>query len=155
MDFFSKLDNTRYAEFKMTYLNNLQLLANMYLKPKAAMGGGFASTFATTVDTVDKSRRRRGRKGKNDESDKTKNGKQQDASNNGSDDSSSGKKRPVKCFNCVEEHYISSCPEFIQFKKAKEDREKNATATWDASTFATYQINAVGTTGLEWSDPVG
>jgi hypothetical protein len=27
MDFFSKLDNTRYAEFKTTYLNNLQLKA--------------------------------------------------------------------------------------------------------------------------------
>jgi hypothetical protein len=160
MDFFSKLDNTRYAEFKMTYkacnppadLNEIFTLANTYLKPKAATGGGFASTFATTVDTVDKSRRRRGGKGKNDESDKTKNGKQQDASDNGSDDSLSGKKRPVKCFNCGEEHYISNCPEFIQFKKAKEDREKNATAMWDASTFATYQINVVGTIGLERSD---
>ncbi len=81
MDFFSKLDNTRYAEFKTTYLNNLQLkacnppadlneiftLVNTYLKLKAATGGGFASTFTTTVDTVDKSRRRRGRKGKNDQ----------------------------------------------------------------------------------------
>jgi hypothetical protein len=166
MDVFSKLDNTRYAEFKMTYLNNLQLkacnppadlneiftLANTYLKPKAATGGGFASTFATTVDTVDKSRRRRGGKGKNDEGDKTNNGKQPDASDNGSDDSLSGKKRPVKCFYCGEEHYISNCPEFLQFKKAKEDRDKNATATWDASTFATYQIIAVGKTGLERSD---
>jgi hypothetical protein len=40
----------------------------------------------------------------------------------------------------------------LQFKKAKEDRDKNATATWDASTFATYQVNAVGTTGLEKGD---
>jgi hypothetical protein len=40
----------------------------------------------------------------------------------------------------------------LQFKKAKEDRDKNATATWDASTFVTCQVNAVGTTGLEKGD---
>jgi hypothetical protein len=48
MDFFSKLDNARYAEFKMNYINGLQLklckppvylneiftLANTFLKPK-------------------------------------------------------------------------------------------------------------------------
>lgn len=76
-DIFSKLDNSRYAEFKMTYLNNLQLkackppedlnviftLANTYVKPKTVTGGGLGSTFATTVDTVDKSRRRRGSRG--------------------------------------------------------------------------------------------
>jgi hypothetical protein len=69
MDFLSMLNNARYAEFKTTYLNILQLkaynpsdslneiftLANTYLKPKAATtGGGFASTFMTTVDTIDK-----------------------------------------------------------------------------------------------------
>jgi hypothetical protein len=61
-----------------------------------------------------------------------------------SKDASSNKKRPVKCFNCGEEHYISNCPEFLKFKKAKEDQDKHATATWDASTFVTYQFNAFG-----------
>jgi hypothetical protein len=68
MDFFSKLDNGRYAEFKTTYLNNLQmkavdlpenlneiyLLASTHLKPKVALGGGIGSTFATMSDTVEK-----------------------------------------------------------------------------------------------------
>jgi hypothetical protein len=69
MDFFSKLDNSRYADFKTTYINGLQMkpinppadlneiftLANTYLKPKVVTGsGGFGSTFATTAGTVDK-----------------------------------------------------------------------------------------------------
>jgi len=72
MDFFSKLDNARYAEFKTNYINSLQLksckppvdlnetftLANTYLKPKVAMGNGLSSTLQLQWIT---SARRRGR----------------------------------------------------------------------------------------------
>jgi hypothetical protein len=68
MDFFHGLDNGRYAEFKVQYLNGLQAgsivapkdlntmftLANNWLKPKALAGGGYASTYATRVDNVEK-----------------------------------------------------------------------------------------------------
>jgi hypothetical protein len=69
MDFFSKLNNDCYAEFKTNYINRLQMkavkppvdlneiltLANTYLKPKVmTRGGGIGSTFATTADTVKK-----------------------------------------------------------------------------------------------------
>jgi hypothetical protein len=66
MDFFHGLDNGRYAEFKVQYLNGLQvgsivaprdlntifMLANSWLKPKALAGGGYASTYATRADHV-------------------------------------------------------------------------------------------------------
>jgi hypothetical protein len=58
-------------------LNEIFTLANTYLKQKATKGGGFASTFATTVDTVDKNRRRRGGKGKKDQDDEDKIGDKQ------------------------------------------------------------------------------
>jgi hypothetical protein len=65
---FTKLNNTRYEEFKTTYINNLQMkacdppkdlnevftLAKTYLKPKIALGNGLGSTFAITADYVDK-----------------------------------------------------------------------------------------------------
>jgi hypothetical protein len=70
IDFFSKLDNARYAEFKTNYINSLQLksckppadlneiftLANTYLKPKVANGNGLGSPFATTADYISKKR---------------------------------------------------------------------------------------------------
>jgi hypothetical protein len=73
MDFFSKLDNAGYAEFKTAYINNLQMkacnppsdlnkiftLANTYLKPKVTAGNGLGSTFATVADHVDKKERER------------------------------------------------------------------------------------------------
>jgi len=40
----------------------------------------------------------------------------------------------------------------LQFKKAKEDKENHAAATWDASTFVTYQINVIGAKGLSQTD---
>jgi len=68
MDFFDGLDNGRYADFKVQYLNSLQIktitaprdlntvfnLANNWLEPKALPGGGYASTYATKVDKVEK-----------------------------------------------------------------------------------------------------
>jgi hypothetical protein len=66
MDFFRGLDNVRYSTFKTDYINGLTskamdppkdlneiyLLANQWLKPKAA-GTGYASTFATMLDHLD------------------------------------------------------------------------------------------------------
>lgn len=96
MDFFSKLDNGRYAEFKTTFISGLQMksvqppkdlneistLVNTYLKPKFMTGsGGMGSTFATTADTIKrkpgygKGKRQRGKhqqgQGKDDKSDKS------------------------------------------------------------------------------------
>ena len=166
MDFFSKLDNGRYAEFKTAYLNNLQmkavdppenlneiyLLASTHLKPKVALGGGIGSTFATMSDTVEKRQPgeeggRRKRNGKNKDQRQTA-GDGQNSVNSGAEESAP-KKRNVKCFNCGEEHYINHCPEFLQFKKAKEEESKLAAATWDASTFTTYQVNAIGVNGFK------
>lgn len=68
MEFFSKLDNGRYAEFKTTFINGLQMksikppkdlneifiLANTYLKPKLVTGpSGVGSTFATMANTIE------------------------------------------------------------------------------------------------------
>ncbi len=67
MDFFWGLDNVRYTTFKTDYLNGLTskaidppkdlneiyLLANQWLKPKATTSS-FASTFSTTLDRVDR-----------------------------------------------------------------------------------------------------
>jgi hypothetical protein len=71
MDFFHGLDNGRYADFKVQYLNGLQVksipaptdlntvfnLTNNWLKPKALAGGGYASTYATKVDHVEKKKK--------------------------------------------------------------------------------------------------
>jgi hypothetical protein len=69
MDFFSRLDNVCYQEFKTTFINGLQIksvkplkdlneiftLANMYLKPKFVAGsGGMGSMFATTADIIER-----------------------------------------------------------------------------------------------------
>ncbi len=66
--FFHGLDNGRYTDFKVNYLNSLQVkainppkglnevftLANNWLKPKLLSGGGYGSNFATRADRVDK-----------------------------------------------------------------------------------------------------
>jgi hypothetical protein len=68
MDFFDGLDHGRYANFKVRYLNSLQIktitapkdlntifnLADNWQKPKALPGGGYASTYAMKVDKVEK-----------------------------------------------------------------------------------------------------
>jgi hypothetical protein len=88
MDFFHGLDNGRYADFKVQYLNGLKVksikapkdlneiftLANNWLKPKLLPGGGYASTYATRVDKVEKKREtgKQDGKGKPDKNEATK-----------------------------------------------------------------------------------
>ncbi len=123
MDFFSKLDNGRYAEFKTTYLNYLQikgcsppkdlnkiyLLASTHVKPKAAVVRGIGSTFATTTDWVDKKLGEvKGRckcSGKNNSSSQQTQSENQADKNDLADGEQSSKKR-VKCLNYGEDHYI-------------------------------------------------
>jgi hypothetical protein len=68
MDFSHGLNNDRYAEIKVQYLNRLQIknitapmelttifnLAYNCLKPKVLVGVDYASTYATKVDHVGK-----------------------------------------------------------------------------------------------------
>jgi hypothetical protein len=162
MDFFSKLDNGRYAEFKTTFINGLQMksiqapkdlneiftLANTYLKPKIVAGpGGVGSTFATTADTIERKpgeNKRKGQRGKIDH-EQIKEG--QNNSKEHEHTEGSAKKKP-RCFSCGGEHYVNKCPEFLEFKRIKEE-EKHAATTWDASTFMTHQINAIGIGGFK------
>jgi hypothetical protein len=89
MDFFHGLDNGRYAELKVQYLNGLQVgsimaprdlntiftLANNWLNLEALAGGGYASTYATRADNVEKKKE----DGKKDTKLKEKDKKQSDA----------------------------------------------------------------------------
>lgn len=131
MDFFHGLDNGRYADFKVDYLNGLQVksiepptdlnemftLANGWLKPKALSGGGHASTYATRVDKVSKRDRNKAKqlgnkKDKEQDSDKgqaSKNGKKQ------------GKK--LECYICGDEHYATACPHRRKITQADDDEE--------------------------------
>ena len=165
MDFFSKLDNGRYAEFKTTYLNYLQMkgcnppkdhnemytLASMHLKPKKALGSRIGSTFGTMVDQIvmkageEKGRQKRGGKN-NSGGQQMQDGNHSDKTNNGEGEQPS--KEKVKCFYCGKDHYINNFPEFLQFKKSKEDK-KQAAAMWDVSMFVTYQVNAIGIDGFK------
>jgi hypothetical protein len=91
VDFFSKLDNARYAGLKTTYINSLQLkscklpvdlketftLANMYV----AAGNSLGSTFVNTADYVgNKERQKKGRCG--DQKDETPKQNQEQRKNN-------------------------------------------------------------------------
>jgi hypothetical protein len=162
MDFFSKLDNGQYEEFKTTIINCLQMksvqppkdlneiftLANTYLKPKVVTGTGrMGSTFATTADNIEKKLgegRGKRQRGKNAQGQS----KDEKTGNEGADrNDGPGKKKP-KCFSCGWDHYINNCPEFLEFKKMKEE-EKQAAVTWDATTFVTYQVNAIGLYGFK------
>jgi hypothetical protein len=126
MDFFSKLDNGRYAEFKTTFINGLQMksvqppkdlneiftLANTYLKPKVVTGtGGIGSTFATIADTIEKKpgegkgKRQRGEIAQGQvKDDKTGNG---DVVGN----EVPGKKK-LKCFSCGGDTISTTVPNF-------------------------------------------
>jgi hypothetical protein len=126
MDFFSKLDNARYAEFKTTCINNLQMkacnppadlneiftLANAYLKPKIATGNGLGSTFATAADHVDKREKERQKRRCNNQSEDA-SGKQE-ADRDGKEVDKANKKS-VKCFNCKGDHYVNNCPELKEW----------------------------------------
>jgi hypothetical protein len=148
MDFFSKLDNEQYAEFKTTYINNLQMkacnplvdlnkiftLANTYLNLKIAAGNGLGSTFATAADHVDKEEKERQKQRCNNQSeDVGSGGKLQENEKEGRE----ADKKPVECFNCKGDHYVNKCPELMEWRKAKE-AGNIAAATWEGNTFATY-----------------
>jgi hypothetical protein len=155
MDFFHGLDNGKYAEFKVQYLNGLQVgsiaaprdlntiftVANNWLKPKALAGGGYASTYATRVDNVEKKQEG----GKKDAKSKEK--KQGDANQQeGKDGKAKQRARKLECFICGDEHYASNCP-LKKKTKEKEQQDAFVNAAWEANVFSmslTYQVNAVG-----------
>jgi hypothetical protein len=103
---------------------------------------GIGSAFATTIDTIEKkpgegkAKRQRG-----------KNLQGQGKEDVPFGDNSSAKlegftwKKP-KCFSCSGEHCINNCLAFLEFKMMKE--KKQAAVTWEATTFAAYQFNAIG-----------
>ncbi len=171
MDFFHGLDNGRYTEFKVQYLNGLQVgsivapkdlntiftLANNRLKPKALAGGGYASTYATRVDHVEK--KQDGKKdAKSEKTGKDKDKKQGDANQpDGKDGKPKPKGKKLECFICGNEHYASNYP---HKKKLKDEQGKESgdnggdafvNAAWEANVFATtktYQVNAIGLSGF-------
>ncbi len=120
MDFFRKLDNGRYGEFKTTFINGLQMksvkppanlneifiLAKTYLKPKLVSGsGGIGSTFATTADIIErkpgegKGKRQRG---------KNPQGQAKEDKNENLDKTEGSARKKPKCFSCGSEHYINN-----------------------------------------------
>jgi hypothetical protein len=161
MDFFSKLDTARYAEFKTNYINNLKLnsckppvdlneiftLANTYLKLKIATGNGLGSTFATTADYTSKKERQKKKHQGNQKEEVPGEDEEQEKSGDMSVNSQGWLKKQVKCFNCEGDHYVSNCLELLALKKAKEEGRTTA-ATWEGSTFCTYQVNAAGVEGF-------
>jgi hypothetical protein len=162
MDFFRGLDNARYATFKTDYINGLTskavdppkdlneiyLLANQWLKPKATTSS-FASTFSTTLDRVDEENDRGRRRGKKQPGGKKLTDKNTDGTNN---NSNRNKDKKRACFICNEEgHFANECPQRKQAAagKQEDDDERVAHLTWEASTFMTFkQVNAIGYTGL-------
>jgi hypothetical protein len=167
MDLFDGLDNGRYADFKVQYLNGLQIktitaptdlntvfnLANNWLKPKALPGGGYASTYATKVDKVKK---------KPTPKEETKNDgdKQQGKLKTDGKIESEQKTRTkkIECFICGDEHYATDCPhrkKLVESNKVRaneEDEEAAVNAVWKANAYATvrtYQINVVGFSGFK------
>jgi hypothetical protein len=130
-------------------LNEIFTLANTYLKPKLATGsGGIGSTFAMTTDTIE--RKPWERKGSKRQRGKNPQGQSKDdkTGSEGAEEIEGSVKKKPKCFSCGGDHYINNCPEFLEFKKMKEE-EKQAVVTWDTTTFATYQVNAIGAIGFK------
>jgi len=151
MDFFRGLDNARYATFKTDYINGLTskavdppkdlneiyLLANQWLKPKATTSS-FASTFSTTLDRVDEENDRGRRRGKKQPGGKKLTDKNTDGTNN---NSNRNKDRTHACFICNKEgHFANECPQRKQAAagKQEDDNEQVAHLTWEASTFMTF-----------------
>jgi len=166
MDFFDRLDNGRYANFKVQYLNGLQIktitdptdlntvfnLANNWLKPKALPGGGYASTYAMKVDKVEKKSAPKG---------ETKNDGDKQQGKLKTEGRIKGEQKPrtkkLECFICGDEHYASDCPhqkKLVENNKSrtnKEEEEAAVNAVWEVNAFMkvrTYQINAVGFSGF-------
>jgi hypothetical protein len=167
MDFFDRLDNGRYADFKVQYLNGLQMktitaptdlntvfnLANNWLKPKALHGGGYASTYATKVDKVEK---------KSTPKEETKNDGDKQQGKLKTDGKVESERKPrtkkIECFICGDDHYANDCPhrkKLVESNKVRaneEEEEAAVNAVWEANAFATvhtYQINAVGFYGFK------
>jgi hypothetical protein len=176
MDFFHGLDNGWYAEFKVQYLNGLQVgsivapkdintiftLANNWLKPKTLSGGGYASTYAARVDQVEKKKEDDKKDGKTNQ--KTVNAKeqmkQQGEANHSKNKEGKAKQRSKKleCFICGNKHYASNCPYKKKIKDQDQGQESGndggdafVDAAWEANVFSTtkaYQVSAVGFKGL-------
>jgi hypothetical protein len=155
LDFFSGLDNARYSNFKADFLNGLTsqsikapkdlnaiyVLASQWVKPKG-VGGGTGTTFATTLDKVKRPRKDTKHK---------KNGKDKKVGgvNDNQKKGDGTPKKPVKCFNCEGDHYIRDCPELKRNKADNADDANMAATTFEATTFVTYQVNAVSYSGFK------
>ena len=130
MDFFEGLDDTRYGEFKTSYLNDLTMgtqtapthvneiytKASKYLTPKRATRAGGGSAF------VSKSKSDKGKKSA--DSDDTP--EQQQGNDTKSHNSKRGqKKRQLICWGCGEPgHRMNECPDSSQ-----ESENKHCTTT--------------------------
>jgi Eukaryotic translation initiation factor 3 subunit G len=119
-------------------------LANQGLKPKTS-GGQFSSTFATTLDATDNKKKYK------------KDSKKKDSKN--LETEKNGIKKDIKCYKCGENHYASQCPNKKKVlekedsdSEKNEEEDRNVHATWHASTFTTYQVNAIGYSGFSQSE---
>ncbi len=158
MDFFRGLDNARYAGFKTYILNGLNskaieqpenlnamyLLANQWVKPVGRGNAtGFASTFTTTLDRTEQPHSNQQREKRRGEGKKKGDEQQQQAGGTGTLKENNNRRAQVECFTCGElGHYSNKFP----MKRAgnKDDDNRNAHVTWDASAFITYQVHATG-----------
>jgi hypothetical protein len=139
MDFFHGLGNGRYADFKVQYLNGLQVksikapkdlneiftLANIWLKPKSRPGGGYTSTYATRVDKVEKNREggKQVGKGKLDKDEATKSQSENNTSDTKDRDGKPKPKKNIECFTCGKNHYASNCPHRKKLMSAKQQQD--------------------------------
>jgi hypothetical protein len=127
-------------------LNEIYLLSNQWLKPKAT-GTGYASTFAMTLDKIDEGNRCGKGKGKQQQGEKKTEDKQRGATDSTKQENT---KRPVKCFISSGPHFAKECPEQKQSANREEngvEEERHAHMTWEANMFMTYlekQVNAIG-----------
>jgi hypothetical protein len=114
MDFFHGLDNGRHADFKVQYLDRLQVksikapqelntvfnLHNNWLKPKALPGGCYASKYPTWADHVEKKKGDRKTKGKNDKNQNKEQRKQTAAGQNKDANQEGKRKQGTKKLEC-------------------------------------------------------
>jgi hypothetical protein len=100
------------------------------------------NTFATTLDKV-KTPRKDTKHKKNGKDKKEEGIKDNQKKGDGTP------KKPVKCFNFEDDHYIRDCPELKRNKANNADDANMAAATFEATTFVTYQVNAVSYSGFK------
>lgn len=154
MDFFRGLDNVRYASFKTEIMNGLTskaieqpeslnamyLLANQWLKTTTKTSMGYAMTFTTTLDYQEKSTTpNRGKKDKKKRNNEERSGSEKPSEKSEKKERDMSK---VECYGCGENgHFANKCPS--RQNNNKEDEEENsAHLTWNADTFATYQVSS-------------